>query len=593
MDPHTVSVQDWRLQRKIASKRRWGSVFSGSHSRSPEGRLGLSTDGHTLPAVLLSHELGALRRDESGRTVWSDRHRAKDFELLKWELEECSDSSVGSVGLFLEGENVVLRRGALASTPSVSVETPAGAAVECETKPADGSTTLCSMWRGKWAPLCSSEALSTFPLQRLACRKGGRGSAGWWSNVVALACNGGVQLQVTESGISEMQRYSCDSDDERMFMVNGTALDTWGDCGAVVGFSNGDVVLVDWRQDVARCGAALSASIPQPPWVVGGTVRGGRRWGGASSAGVLACCCFDTQYRVVCSLGDSKGAVVVSDLRYITDESKSKRKRTYSSREMTALASVGSVPMSAAVVDMRHSQEHFGKIGMVDSNGRGVVTSLSALERHTHIEEDRSPQGMGSLDAEVSKAVRPSERRLRPDIAVWHRTAAPGSSNGVWGPETISRINTTPQELRVEWQANNSDLAASLFSATPNGASELELLSWIFSTNFTSSVFPARSTSRCSLLSVSEGGRDFVLADTGGNTKDGSTDDALIHVGKTSLFSFGGQGGGLPVERGVRKLVLPRDVTALDQSEHFTAVSSLDDVVCFHSSSGNTVCAQL
>lgn len=215
--------------------------------------------------------------------------------------------------------------------------------------------------------------------------------------------------------------------------VSATAMDAYGAHCTLVGFSNGQLCVYDWRERQRWAAterghpppALTLAAVPQPLWLLPrGTAAARRRRLGletptadgvaATSAGVVACCTLEDSWRVVCGLSDARGTVVVSDLRKATcncrldDATDSASPVTAATQSFYGAAVSPLVrraftrkrsrltPTEAAVRDllngrtttvtgrtitaMRHCRERFGLIGMVDSHGDPVLTSIAALE---------------------------------------------------------------------------------------------------------------------------------------------------------------------------------------------------------------------
>ncbi|CBH17855.1 hypothetical protein, conserved [Trypanosoma brucei gambiense DAL972] len=163
--------------------------------------------------------------------------------------------------------------------------------------------------------------------------------------------------------------------------VNATAVDCWGPHCAVVGFSSGDLSVVDWRDPGG--GPLLRTRPPQPPFVA--LPKCGRRLATAPLfTGVMSCCSLDDGFRIVCGFGDFAGTVVVADLRKAVTNSSDKRKsgRRSLGKEGQDAVLTGSFssPTSYPVCDMRHCRDSFGTIGMVDTGGTALLTSIGALE---------------------------------------------------------------------------------------------------------------------------------------------------------------------------------------------------------------------
>ncbi|KAG5500474.1 hypothetical protein JKF63_03567 [Porcisia hertigi] len=179
--------------------------------------------------------------------------------------------------------------------------------------------------------------------------------------------------------------------------ANATCMDDWGPHSTVVGFSDGTLRVVDWRmpatgssQDTSDGAApsgdfekhvALCTHVPQPSWLR----RGGRSAAAvASIAGVLSCCAFEDNFRVVCGLGDASGAVVMADLRRPYTGDRPARRRTRAG-QLTAQhlfpETSGQSPTGRAVTDIQRNPSCFGRIGLVDKIGTTVLTNLAALER--------------------------------------------------------------------------------------------------------------------------------------------------------------------------------------------------------------------
>ncbi|RNF01120.1 uncharacterized protein Tco025E_08658 [Trypanosoma conorhini] len=163
-------------------------------------------------------------------------------------------------------------------------------------------------------------------------------------------------------------------------VINATSMDCWGPHSVVVGFSSGEVSLLDWRDPSG--GPLLSTYTPQTT----STCRTARGRYGATPprAGIMSCCALEDSFRVVCGLGDPCGTVVVTDLRRAVTASHAARKRGRRSAAEEAWKAVvaGSLssPTSYPISDMRHCRANFGAIGMVDTGGTSILTSIGALE---------------------------------------------------------------------------------------------------------------------------------------------------------------------------------------------------------------------
>ncbi|RNE96741.1 hypothetical protein TraAM80_09654 [Trypanosoma rangeli] len=163
-------------------------------------------------------------------------------------------------------------------------------------------------------------------------------------------------------------------------VINATSMDCWGPHSVVVGFSSGEVSLMDWRDPSG--GPMVSAYTPQTT----STCRTARGRFGATPphAGIMSCCALEDSFRVVCGLGDPCGTVVVTDLRKAVTASHVTRKHGRRSAAEDAwravIAGSVSIPTSYPISDMRHCRANFGKIGMVDTGGTSLLTTIQALE---------------------------------------------------------------------------------------------------------------------------------------------------------------------------------------------------------------------
>ncbi|ORC89810.1 uncharacterized protein TM35_000113440 [Trypanosoma theileri] len=192
----------------------------------------------------------------------------------------------------------------------------------------------------------------------------------------ALAVDAVHQLHVeplVHSDVFEFDRAS----------VNATAMDYWGPNSVVIGFSSGELCVLDWRDPsgglLFRSSASSSLSSLQR------SISLRRR--SPPVGGIMSCCALEDSFRVVCGLGDSHGTVVVTDLRKGVSVSRDTMKRGRKSfadeiREAVVSERV-SIPTGYPVCDMRHCRLEFGVIGMVDTGGMSVLTTIAELESGT------------------------------------------------------------------------------------------------------------------------------------------------------------------------------------------------------------------
>eukprot|EP00796_Vickermania_ingenoplastis_P007452 gene7452-5250_t len=394
-----------------------------------KGRLGvpLHSPPKIFPAVVLSHELYSNDFRSTGpmRPVL---HCASDLALLRWEYdfsgEAPAPSRMAALAIFLEDDGIQLRSGVF----------PAAHPEASSSGERDDLLPLCS---GRWK---SVHAVTNPPSSkpcRVACCKGGRGAAGWWSNMCVLCKDAVQQLSVGESGLTALQDYRSGEDD---LLHNATALDVWGEHGALVGFSSGAVSLVDWRMHVKREGAALRMQVPRPPWVPL-PLRNRRVMHGLhiddelyenreAGLGVLSCSALAENYRAVLGLGDSKGTVLVTDVRQPGSQSADgSRKRQRMCRDelqrLVGTTAVGSIPTSSGIVDMKRCPGSFETIGMVDASGRSLVTTLTQLEQtHRTASEKGHPCGVsssGMWGGATPVGSRVVERSASPTLTSWNR----------------------------------------------------------------------------------------------------------------------------------------------------------------------------
>ncbi|EKF38476.1 hypothetical protein MOQ_001316 [Trypanosoma cruzi marinkellei] len=162
--------------------------------------------------------------------------------------------------------------------------------------------------------------------------------------------------------------------------VNATCMDCWGPQSLVVCFSSGEVSLMDWRDP----SGVLLVNTYTPQQASACRTAQGRFRAAPPRAGILSCCALEDSFRVVCGLGDSCGTVVVTDLRKASTTSLQTKKRGRSSPAEDAwqavVAGSFSIPTSHPISDMRHCRWDFGTIGMVDTGGSSILTSINFLE---------------------------------------------------------------------------------------------------------------------------------------------------------------------------------------------------------------------
>lgn len=496
------------------------------------------------PCVRLSHELGRVQppgSDSSSALLQgssSDRSAAKDICLLRWESDLTTTATstavtpMSSLALFVESNDLVLRKGTYTSiipcegtaveevwegscapaafsysssslshdhhsrnSPRVS-SSPFHVRGTAEPKASgdedvdeDPRLSFAPIWSGQWRPLCRSDIpFSSNSLSRITCCKGGRGDGSWWSNVVAVSSDVLVQVSVAESGIRTLQQFEC-ADADRL--ANVTCVDTWGEYGTVYGLSTGEVGLVDWRQNVNRgSGGVLRLNVGTPPWVkllpIPARIRRLLQLQCSTfSVPFTACCALEDNYRVVCSFGESKGSVVVADLRGAGGgvegrQPGKKSLRSAEDKKMAAmLCAVGTTPTSQPIVDMQRCPGLFGHIGMIDSAGTSFVTTLSQLEQRRcpaealepeqrayylgrRTEEESVAGGDGSAHQAYRIFSRTMDERFRGETEPHteqlndHSPTAPrrGRSKGISGPPSRNRGSvggrTRSSSLRTE-----------------------------------------------------------------------------------------------------------------------------------------------
>ncbi|ESS63726.1 hypothetical protein TCDM_08386 [Trypanosoma cruzi Dm28c] len=162
--------------------------------------------------------------------------------------------------------------------------------------------------------------------------------------------------------------------------ANATCMDCWGPQSIVVCFSSGEVSLMDWRDP----SGVLLVNTYAPQRASACRTAQGRFRAAPPRAGILSCCALEDSFRVVCGLGDSCGTVVVTDLRKALTTSLRSKKRGRSSPAEDAwqavIAGSFSIPTSYPISDMRHCRWDFGTIGMVDTGGSSILTSINSLE---------------------------------------------------------------------------------------------------------------------------------------------------------------------------------------------------------------------
>lgn len=174
------------------------------------------------------------------------------------------------------------------------------------------------------------------------------------------------------------------------------AVDHWGCESSIVGFSDGLLGVVDWR-DRQRTSqshtSGLSLSLPttfssssSSASLAGSHRRRGTAGVGSiagHSHGIVACCAVEDSFRVVCSFGDPACSIAVVDLRMpngcVSSQGRPSAKRA---RRSLPLPPSGqrSTATGYTITSVQRCTSRFGIIGLTDCRGQAVLTTIHALE---------------------------------------------------------------------------------------------------------------------------------------------------------------------------------------------------------------------
>ncbi|KPA85339.1 hypothetical protein ABB37_01665 [Leptomonas pyrrhocoris] len=364
--------------------------------------------------------------------------------------------------------------------------------------------------------------------------------------------------------------------------VNATCMDDWGPHSLVVCFSDGTLRVVDWRMPCASASPLSSPSYAEAPGSRGAqtnfcmTRAPQPRWLGTrqrnslaftSVAGILSCCALEDSFRVVCGLGDASGAVVVADLRKPDAPVAQKRGRrsTVDMQKGRLFSDVGGhAPTGRAITEICRDAQHFGRVGVVDLAGTAVVTHISVLEDtgEALIADGRPLQGRQRVDNELSRS-RESARSLGPSFNPSRRGARLPSPPSPW--QILSRAERT---------ATSSALSLNSTSPTTRmlaGRTDTPVQPLLGRSGF------------CPRCTFTSDGSYFV------HTEAGSRMSATLRCLSSTTGSHGSRPSGASSRTTHLRFAPAVSHNPAALSTSFVAVSSVDRLVCFDTSDGNTL----
>lgn len=513
-----------------------------------------------------------------------------DVQLLQWDCDTQmgtghSSSSMEGVALFAEQRCVVLKKavyqrntepnestlpsGDDSSPPILSVSGERCGGEASDREEGGGEMAKCGitpLYGGKWRLLARSSALSG-NVKQLG------GSSGRCDRVKALTSGSITQLGLRDGAMDVISEWL--TDDHFSGRRSLTCMDAWGGHGSVVGCSTGQVALIDWRVDPKQSENTFQCVVPHLGMI--SSRRGGRACT-LPPPGVIACCTLENNYRLVCSTADN--SIVVFDLRWMQSSPPTGGKNAHEKKCMSSFCTaINETPFGNRVSDIRHCQDVFGSIGMVDEDGKDKVTTVSQLE------------GGENLIGFDGDAIFGKQRQARSEVRSRMQVSLFSPSPFLYMTEFFLDPSL---HFRNPIEENFLDIAQH-FNGFDGFWASLEN----HSIDFSIAVHRRRHPCRCALFQTNQ--RQMVLGSTGEKVT-----SPLTSIGKTSVYdSFGGSNGSCTRLRYSRHIYQENPSVNSDpevpeerqlsrqRQENFNIVSSLDSTLCFHSTSGNSVIVEV